>query len=204
MGTTLFTIGHSTHSLEYFLSLLAKHRIEAICDVRSIPYSQHNPQFNREQLKERLRAVGVAYVFLGKELGARSGNSDSYIHGKVQYNHLAQEPSFQEGLKRVRTGIETLRIALMCAERDPLACHRTILVCRKLRSVGLQIEHILGDGTIETNTEAEKRLMSIVNILPDMFHSEQDCIEQAYDRQADSIAYVIDRPHEDIHNRVHE
>jgi uncharacterized protein (DUF488 family) len=193
MRTTLFTIGHSTHALEHFLSLLTKHGIQAVADVRSVPYSRRNPQFNREPLTQRLSGSGIAYVFLGRELGARSDNSACYIDGKVQYNNLAQEPAFLEGLGRLRKGIASHRVALMCAEKDPLTCHRTILVCRELRSVDLEIEHILADGSVETNVAAEKRLLSMLNLSPDMFHSERECIEQAYERQADRIAYSVPR-----------
>jgi uncharacterized protein (DUF488 family) len=214
MRKTIFTIGHSTHTLEYFLSLLTRHGIQAVGDVRSVPYSQHNPQFNRESLMQRLRGAGIAYVFLGKELGARSDNSGCYVDGKVQYNYLAEQPVFLEGLRRLRKGIESHRVALMCAERDPLTCHRTILVCRELRSVDLEIDHILADGAVETNIAAEKRLMSMMNLRPDMFHSERDCIEQAYEKQANRIAYSVragnsdlqrrDLPNEDLHDRLHQ
>jgi uncharacterized protein (DUF488 family) len=186
----LFTVGHSTHSFEHFAGLLARHRIEAVGDVRSAPFSRRNPQFNRDALKTQLRAAGVSYVFLGREFGVRSANSDHYIDGKVQYRSLAREPAFLEGLQRVRTGAESLRIALMCAERDPLGCHRTILVCRALRTADLDIQHILADGTLESRGAAEARLMTALNIVPDMFHGEAECVERAYDTQADRIAYV--------------
>jgi uncharacterized protein (DUF488 family) len=214
MQKHLFTIGHSTHTLEHFCGLLEMHKVEVVCDVRSVPYSQHNPQFNREALKEQLHAVGVSYVFLGRELGARSDNSACYIDGKVQFNYLAEEPSFAEGMRRLRNGIDRFRIALMCAERDPLTCHRTILVCRELRAPDLNIEHILVDGSIETNSAAEKRLMSMLHIRPDMIQNEHDCIEQAYETQASNIAYVkpskksYSEPRnlhdENFHDRLHE
>ena len=108
----------------------------------------------------------------------------------MQYSALAREPSFLDALERIRTGAETLRIALMCAERDPLDCHRTILVCRALRTAGLDIQHILPDGSLESGSAAEGRLMAALNILPDMFHDEAECVERAYDTQADRIAYV--------------
>jgi uncharacterized protein (DUF488 family) len=204
MRKTIFSIGHSTHTLEYFLSLLAKHGIQAVGDVRSVPYSQRNPQFNRELLMQSLRGVGIAYVFLGKELGARSDNLGCYIGGKVRYDYLAREPAFLEGLGRLRKGIESHRVALMCAEKDPLTCHRTILVCRELRSPDLEIDHILADGAVETNAAAEKRLMSMWNLRPDMFHSERDCIEQAYEKQGNRIAYTRrrDLPNEDLDDRL--
>ena len=190
MSKPLFTIGHSTHSFEQFAGLLARHRIEAVCDVRSAPFSRRNPQFNQDALKNELRAAGVSYVFLGRELGVRSANADHYVDGKVQYRSLAREPLFLEGLERVRRGAESLRIALMCAERDPLECHRTILVCRALRTADLDIKHILADGTVESRSATEQRLMDVLDIVPDMFHGEAACVERAYDTQADRIAYV--------------
>jgi uncharacterized protein (DUF488 family) len=214
MGKTLYTVGHSTHALESFLGLLALHRIEALCDVRSVPYSQRNPQFNRDSLKGHLKAAGITYVFLGRELGARSDNPACYVDGKVQYNYLVDEPLFQQGVARVRKGIEDYRVALMCAERDPLTCHRTILVCRELREAGLDILHILSDGSIETNDAAERRLMFLLHIHPDMLTSEHDCIERAYDIQGGNIAYEIPSQSSDpdsrrladenLHNRLYE
>jgi uncharacterized protein (DUF488 family) len=191
MRKTLFTIGHSTHSLEHFVNLLTKHGVQAVADVRSVPYSRRNPQFNRKPLMQHLQASGIAYVFLGKELGARSNNPACYIDGKVQYNYLAEEPEFREGIGRLEKGIDAFRVALMCAERDPLTCHRTLLVCRKLRSRDLEIQHILSDGAIETNVAAENRLMAMMNLRPDMFDSELDCIERAYEKQGKNIAYTV-------------
>jgi len=214
MRKTLFTIGHSTHTLEHFLSLLQKHDVQAVCDVRSVPFSQYNPQFNREAISKALRKLDIFYGFMGRELGARSDNPDCYIDGKVQYNYLAEEPRFLVGLNRIRNGLETYRVALMCAERDPLTCHRTILVCRELRSPDLDIEHILADGSIETNAAAEMRLLSILSIHPDMLNNEHDCIELAYDKQANNIAYVKPsqrseselsrQTDEDLHDRLYE
>jgi uncharacterized protein (DUF488 family) len=195
LASTLLTIGHSTHKLDYFLGLLAKNGIQALCDVRSVPYSRRNPQFNRDSLKEQLEAAGISYVFLGKELGARSDNPACYVNGKVQYNRLANEPGFQEGLRRLRAGSEKYRVAIMCAERDPLTCHRTILVCRELRSDNLNIDHILADGSIEPNGAAERRLMAITKVRPDMLVTKQDCIERAYETQAQKIAYALPPGH---------
>ena len=164
--------------------------ITAVCDVRSIPYSQYTPQFNRESLKKELAQHNISYVFMGKELGARCDNPECYINGKVQYNRLAKEPAFVQGLSRLKKGMKNYRIALMCAEKDPITCHRTILICRKLRVKNIDIKHILEDGSIENNSTSEKRLMKLHAIEPDMFHPEEQCIEEAYDRQAERIAYI--------------
>ena len=129
-------------------------------------------------------------VFLGKELGARNDNPNCYVDGKVQYNYLTEEPLFRKGLERIRIGVSDFRIALMCAERDPLTCHRTILICRELKSPDLEINHILADGSLDSNDAAERRLVAMVGVVPDMFHSESECVEEAYDRQAQRIAFV--------------
>ena len=131
---TVFTVGHSTHALDDFLALLLRHGITAIADVRSSPYSRMNPQFNRETLHAALKGAGIAYVFLGAELGARSRDPDCYEDGKVQYDRLARTAAFQRGLARVQQGAAQYRLALMCAEKEPLDCHRTILVARHLET----------------------------------------------------------------------
>ena len=190
MSKKLFTIGHSTHTVKYFIDLLKRHSITAVCDVRSQPYSQYNPQFNRENLRKDLNNNNIEYVFLGKELGARSDNPNCYIDGKVQYNYLVDEPLFQQGINRLTQGMKQYSIALMCAEKDPITCHRMILVCREMRSITDQINHILADGEIESNPEAENRLMNMLRIVPDMFKNKSECIEEAYDKQGQRIAYV--------------
>ncbi len=133
MSKTLYTIGHSTHSIAELVKLLNEHNVSAVADVRSQPYSRFNPQFNRESLQVRLNAEGVDYVFLGRELGARSDEINCYVDGKIHYDLLAQTAIFQEGTKRLTEGVRKHRIALMCAEKDPITCHRMVLVCHELR-----------------------------------------------------------------------
>lgn len=186
----LYTIGHSTHPVEKFMELLSMHSITAVCDVRSQPYSKFNPQFNRETIREELAKHGIAYVFLGKELGPRSDDPACYVNGKVQYERLAKTDRFREGLRRVRKGMESYRIALFCAEKDPIACHRTILVCRHLREDGIRIRHILDDGSIEENSESIRRLMRVLKMQEtNLFMSPEEVIQGAYDIQSDKMAH---------------
>ncbi len=190
MSSEVFTIGHSTHTIEKFITLLSVHKIQAVADVRSSPFSKFNPQFNRENLQNSLKASGIRYVFLGKELGARSEDPACYVADKVQYDRLAQTPLFQSGLDRVVEGANNYRIALMCAEKDPLDCHRTILVSRELLKRGLIVTHILEDGSLESHTESIARLVTSLGMsMDDMFVSRDEIIDQAYRRQADRIAY---------------
>lgn len=191
MQNELFTIGHSTHELAHFIGLLTQHSIDAVCDVRSQPYSQYASQFNKDSVKRHLRENEIAYVFLGNELGARSDNPDCYDKGKVQFQKLANEPAFQHGINRLREGMKKHRIALMCAEQDPITCHRMILVGRALQQFAIQIKHILSDGTIETNTQAEQRLLDTLHIGQDLWRvDDSECIADAYRKQGQCIAYV--------------
>jgi uncharacterized protein (DUF488 family) len=187
----IFTIGHSTHPTQKLLNLLRRNGITAIADVRSQPYSRMNPQFNREPLKDALKAVGIAYVFLGRELGARTDDRNCYVDGKVQYDRLAKTDAFQHGLTRVINGTSRYRIALLCAERDPLTCHRTILVVRHLITRGLRAAHILGDGRLEQHDDALDRLLHEVGLSErDFFKPRQALVDEAYARRESEIAYV--------------
>ena len=202
----LFTIGHSTHSQERLLELLSQHSIEAVADVRSSPYSRFAPQFNREPLQQACEAAGIAYVYLGKELGARSSDPACFVDGQVSFARLAQTDLFRHGLDRLHKGMEQYRLSLLCAEKDPLTCHRMILVCRQMRTQGAAIRHILDDGTLEDNAIAEQRLRRLLKVPEnDLFLSERELIERAYDLQGGKIAYTQDQELENdsLNDRLH-
>lgn len=194
----VFTIGHSTHSIEKFVELLRLHGVTALADVRSAPFSRFNPQFNREALERALKQSGIAYVFLGKELGARSDDKACYENGKVQYGRLAKTTAFRAGIERVQQGSESHRIALMCAEKEPLECHRTLLVSRALESDGMPVMHILADGRVEAHQDAMKRLIKLVGLPEtDLFRSKEELIEEACSLQEQRVAYIDEqRPKE--------
>ena len=195
MPDTVYTVGHSTHSIEHFVALLKQHSITAVCDVRSRPYSRMNPQFNREALKKDLREVGIKYVFLGEELGARSEDKGCYRDGQVQYDLLARTNLFRQGIDRVKKGATEYRVALMCAEREPLECHRAILVARKLLEDGTPVMHIHADGALEGHSQAIERLIAKLRIpISDMFRSQDAVVNDDYQRQAEQIAYREEDP----------
>lgn len=195
MTEHVYTIGHSTHSTEKLIQLLAGHDVNAVADVRSQPYSRFNPQFNRESLRAELKTAGIAYVFLGRELGARAEDRGCYVDGQVQYDLLARTALFQEGLTRIAQGIGENRIALMCAEKDPLTCHRAILVCRHLGVRGITAQHILEDGRLESHEDAVTRLLAELDIPErDLFRTRDDLILEAYSRRGERIAYSEKQP----------
>jgi uncharacterized protein (DUF488 family) len=188
----IHTVGHSNHPIERFLGLLQPHGITVVADVRSTPYSRFNPQYRREKLQAALAEVGIQYVFLGEELGARSQDPACYDpDGRVSYTRLAKTLLFRKGIERLKTGMVEHRISLMCAEREPLECHRTILVSRELVREGVAVTHILGDGSLETHEQAMQRLAASLKLTDtDLFSDPADRVEQAYNLQAARIAYV--------------
>jgi uncharacterized protein (DUF488 family) len=188
----IYTIGHSKHPIDEFIALLQQHGVDALADVRSTPYSRFNPQFNKDRLQAALAAAGIRYVFLGEELGARSKDPSCYDEeGRVSYSKLAATETFRKGIDRLLTGLQQHRIAIMCAEREPLDCHRTILVSRQLEKAGVPVTHILNDGSLEPQHEAMLRLASELKLTAtDLFRTPDELIEDAYEKQGSRIAYV--------------
>ena len=188
------TIGHSTHALEAFIALLKLHDVTAVADVRSAPYSRFNPQFNREPLAKALKAEGIWYVPLGNELGGRSDDPACYEDGRIRYDRVASTESFKSGLARVVQGAAKYRIALMCAEKEPLHCHRTLLVARALEQY-VDIAHIHADGALEPHRGAMDRLLDLRK-LPregDLSGTREELIDAAIARQVQLFAYVDDQ-----------
>lgn len=186
----IYTIGHSTHEVGEFLGLLTTNGITAVADVRSVPASRFNPQFNRASLKQALGRSGIDYAFLGRELGARSDDPTCYVDGKVQYDRLAQQPEFHEGIARLLRGRLTHRIAVMCAEAEPLDCHRTLLVARHLVQHSVEIIHIHRSGALEADTDAMLRLRARFELDNDALFENDDVLADAIRRRVDQIAYI--------------
>ena len=150
----LLTIGHSNHSMEHFLELLAQHSVQVVADVRSRPYSKYTTQFDREALAEALRLAGFRYVYLGGELGGRPRGDHYYdAAGHVLYDKVVESPGFQAGVARLEEGLRQYVVATLCAEEDPAGCHRRLLVGRVLGGRGVAVEHIRGDGRLQTEAE---------------------------------------------------
>lgn len=190
----LLTIGHSTHSIERFIDLLAQHGVEAVADVRSTPASRFTPQFNREALRSAVEAAGLRYVFLGAALGARSSDPNCYVDGKVQYGRLAKTPAFETGIDRLIDGAARGRVVVMCSEQEPLECHRAVLISQVLTGRGVQIAHIHGDGSLETHEDAMVRLRTRHHRdHPSLLHTDDELLAEALQLQEAEIAYVDER-----------
>ena len=200
MSATLhpvFTIGHSNHSLDAFLALLRMNGVEEVADVRSSPHSRYTPHFSYGALSESLEEAGIDYIFLGGELGGRPADRSCYdADGRVDYERLAQTDAFDDGIRRIVWAADERHVALMCAEKAPLDCHRTLLVARALVERGVAVEHILADGGLEAHAETMDRLLAKFKMSPhgDMLRSREETIAEALDRQAKRVAHVGEMP----------
>ena len=208
----VFTIGHSNHESDVFVALLRKHGVDVVVDVRSAPYSRYLPQ-------EALRAAGIAYVFRGRELGGQPADRACYdADGRVMYDALAETAAFSEGIgfvldtvsvrpepvegrtdtaphsmqrsETIRERTDTARrMALMCSEKEPLECHRTLLIAQTLAKSSVAVAHIHADGHLESHAEAMNRLLDSFK-LPhngDLFRSREEVIADAVARQAQRV-----------------
>jgi uncharacterized protein (DUF488 family) len=160
MGTevTVYTVGHSNHTIEHFVGLLRPAGIRRLVDVRSNPVSGYCPHFDKEPLQRALRVAGIQYVFLGAELGGRPPETEFYdAAGYVLYGEIARSPRFQAGIQKLLEGAAQCPTAIMCGEEDPAACHRHLLISRVLAESGHNVMHIRGDGTLESYDDVLNR-----------------------------------------------
>lgn len=191
----VFTIGHSSQPIGEFIAALQQHAVEVVADVRSRPYSRRFPHFSRERLQGTLKAAEIGYVFLGRELGARRDELECYVDGQARYDKIATLPAFAVGIQRLLEGSGKYRVALLCAEQDPLTCHRTILVCHELKPLGASIAHIHRNGMLEPHQQAEQRLVAEELGAADqteLFAAPEETLqrlEQAYASRGHRIAY---------------
>ena len=144
---TVLTIGHSTHPWKVFLALLRAHRVERVIDVRSIPRSRHNPQFNQDTLRTKLRCARISYLHLRKLGGLRHARRDSPNMGWRNnsfrgFADYMQTSEFNAGLQRLVKLARQKRTALMCAEAVPWRCHRS-LIADALTVLGIRVEDIM-------------------------------------------------------------
>jgi uncharacterized protein (DUF488 family) len=158
------TIGHSNHPIERFVDLLKAGGVALLVDVRSMPYSRRYPQFGKERLAKSLAAAGIGYVHEGAALGGKP-------EGGGDYDALAARPAFQDALGRLIERAESTTLCLMCAEKEPLDCHRTVLVSRRLAERGVPVDHLLADGGTRPHRDVEETLLG-KNPGPDLFDAD--------------------------------
>jgi uncharacterized protein (DUF488 family) len=188
----LFTIGHSNIPAERFIALLRGAGVDAIADVRSIPASRFCPWFSAKNLAPLLAGATMDYVFFGDALGGRPRDPSLYCDGVADYEAMAQRPGFRADLDRLLAVAGRRRLCLMCSERDPLDCHRCLLLARALAARGVSVGHILHNGEIESHIATERRLVKTAGGSGDLFVTGQDeRLAAAYRRRARAVAYRL-------------
>ena len=186
----VFSIGHSNIPAARFAAMLQDAAVTAVADVRSVPNSRRFPWFSQKALAAQLNDIGIAYTAMGDTLGGRPRAEGLYRDGVADYEAMAKQPEFCDGLDRLQQLMAHSRVCLMCAEREPLDCHRCLLVARRLAERGLGVGHILHDGTIEPHAATEQRLLALDGEARDLFAAGQDeRLAAAYRRRARTVAF---------------
>ena len=191
-GFDLLTIGHSNIPAERFIAMLRDAGVETVADVRSVPASRFCPWFSAKALAPLLAKAAINYLFCGDELGGRPRDPSLYCDGVADYEAMAARPDFQAGLDRLLAGARKQRLCLMCSEREPLDCHRCLLVAHALAARGVTIGHILHDGGIESHAATERRLLELAGEDSDLFATGQnERLAAAYRRRARAVAFRL-------------
>ena len=190
----VFTIGHSTHHIDYFIELLKTHEVDCIIDVRSQPYSRIAPQFNKEILISDLKDRKILYAHFEKEFGARH-TSPALLDAdkKVDFDKVRASAEFHQGVERIKKALDLeYTIALMCSEAEPFDCHRFSMVSYQLIRENVEVCHILKDGNLKENSELEKELINkYIKKLDPLFDTEEQQIEKAYRLRGKDIAFSL-------------
>lgn len=159
----IYTIGYTSYLFDNFIETLIKYNITSLIDVRSTPFSQHYSDYNKGAIEIALKRSGILYRNYAHEFGARQENKAFYSEGGyLDFSKFMSSKQFLEGIDKVRKGVEKGYVfALMCAEKDPINCHRSIMIGKGFKAFGYNVNHIKSDGNVETQNELEKRLLDM-------------------------------------------
>ena len=194
----LFTIGYTAFQVNAFIDTLEKNNIKALIDVRSTPYSEHYPDYNRENLECMLAARKIQYKNFSLEFGARQTEKAYFSRaGYLDFELFTESERFKQGYNKVADALARgHNIALMCAEKDPATCHRTIMISRIFHQNENAVTHILADGKTESQDDIEERLLN--KYYPDrnqltLFgeQSQEELIRSAYQKRNAEIGYRL-------------
>lgn len=190
---SLYTIGYAGKNIDTFILHLKENHVKALADVRSLPYSRMFSEYNCDCLKDKLAKVGILYVYLGKELGPRSEDPRHYNEdGQVQFEKLQESEIFLSGIERIKTGLEKgISIAMMCAEKDPLTCHRSLLIAEHLvNKENIPVSHISFEGDQMSHDELVSKKARDMGHVPDFFTTEDVAIQNAVNELIKAHAYT--------------
>ncbi|MEQ8284032.1 DUF488 domain-containing protein [Thalassospira sp.] len=156
----IYTVGYAGHDRDSLLALFKSHGITAVADIRTFKRSSYWTAFDSESFAPFLRENGIAYVFMGDVMGGKPQMPDLYPGGQLDYDLMAKRPDFKAGIERLVSGAGKYRICLMCAEKDPLDCHRTLLIAPALKEAEFDLRHLV-EGRVEAQSETEDRMIAM-------------------------------------------
>jgi len=195
----LYTIGHSNHQIDFFLYLLKKYNIQYVIDVRTSPFCKYTKQYDRWNIEKTLKENNIIYCFMGEFFGAKRKEKELYTaEGYLDFEKTTESEKFLLGFNNILKGLQDdYNVALMCSEKDPKDCHRSIMISKKFLEAGFEANHILPDGKIKTQKELEKELVNEfysgrkqLNLFT-MNMTEEDYIRESYKKQNEKIGYRI-------------
>lgn len=200
----IYTLGHSNYSVERLVDMMNKYNINCVIDIRGIPYSKYNVQYNKEIIQKTLRDLGFTYIYMAKEFAAKRETKVSYNkEGYADFRKVIKEESFRYGIKRLKKGIEMgYKIVLLGAMQEPIRCHRAILVGRELDKEGFNVKHILHDYTLANQREIEEMLLDkyfkernqlTLDTLLGKGKSREEMIEEGYELSNKEIGYRMEK-----------
>lgn len=196
MGDTIYTIGYSGFKIDDFVKTLKDNGISVVIDVRSLPYSQFHPDYNKEHLAKVLESAKIYYRSYAAEFGARQENRKYYPNGYLDFELFAQSEAFLSGYEKIKRSMEKgFVIALMCSEKEPIECHRALLVARAFHDAGYTVLHLLPDDEPITQDDlvielftGKKPIKGQISAFP----PSKECIDKAYKKQNEKIGYNIE------------
>lgn len=198
MPATIFTIGYSGFTVGEFVDALIAHGVGAVFDVRSCPFSHYRPEFDAPAIEKTLAEAGIDYRNCAREFGARQEGREFYAdEGFMIFGKFAASSQFRDGVNMVLEVMSERVPALMCAEKDPVNCHRAILVAREFHKLGCRVVHLMPGGDTFTQEDLERELLDMY--FPDRrqvdlftgWRSDDELIADAYKLQNEIIGWRL-------------
>ncbi|WP_330694231.1 DUF488 domain-containing protein [Intestinibacter bartlettii] len=200
----IYTLGHSNYPFDKFIEILKRYNINCVVDIRGIPYSKYNTQYNKEVLQSNLRKLGYTYIYMADEFAAKRKNKISYNkEGYADFEKVVLEDAFKKGIERLKVGCsKNYKIVLLGAMQDPIRCHRAILMGRELIKAGFDVKHIMHEGCLKTQDELEEQLLEkyfegrnqlTIDSLLGNDMSREDMIKECYKLANKEIGYRMEK-----------
>lgn len=200
----IYTLGHSNYPFDEFIEILKKYNINCVVDIRAIPYSKYNTQYNKEFFQANLKRLGYTYIYMADEFGAKRKNRESYNDGGyADFEKVILEDDFKKGVERLKIGSNKgYKIVLLGAMQEPIRCPRAILVGKELIKEGFDVNHIMHEGNLKTQKYLEELLLEkyfhqrnqlTIDALLGNDMNNEDMIKESYKLANKEIGYRIEK-----------